>query len=202
MANRGTVILPSFYEAIKDLPNADRLAMYDCIVRYGLYGETADLPAHLRGYFTLIRPYIDSSRKRYETAVENGKKGGAPIGNHNAQKQPENNQSDNQTNNHDINTDFDSDINTDSKTDINNQHADKPPRAPRFVPPTVEEVSAYCRERENSVDAQSFVDHYQANGWMRGKNKIRDWKACVRTWEKNRPTQTSYNYDYSGEDSL
>ena len=62
--------------------------------------------------------------------------------------------------------------------------ADKPPRAARFVPPTVEEVAEYCRERGNHVDAQAFVDHYQANGWMRGKNKVQDWKACVRTWER------------------
>lgn len=56
----------------------------------------------------------------------------------------------------------------------------------RFTPPTVAEVSAYCRERNNSIDAQQFVDHYESNGWFRGKTKIKDWKACVRTWEQNR----------------
>lgn len=58
-------------------------------------------------------------------------------------------------------------------------------KARRFTPPALEDVQAYCRERGNSVDAQRFLDHYESNGWMRGKNKIRDWKACVRTWEKN-----------------
>ena len=53
----------------------------------------------------------------------------------------------------------------------------------RFTPPTLEEVIAYCRERKNTVEANKFIDHYEANGWMRGKNKIKDWKACVRTWE-------------------
>lgn len=53
----------------------------------------------------------------------------------------------------------------------------------RFIPPTVEQVFEYCNERCNGVDAQNFVDHYIANGWMRGKVKIKDWKACVRTWE-------------------
>ncbi len=61
--------------------------------------------------------------------------------------------------------------------------ADKPPRAPRFTPPTVDEVSAYCQERSNKVDPQRFVDFYAAKGWMVGKNKMRDWKASVRTWE-------------------
>ena len=61
--------------------------------------------------------------------------------------------------------------------------ADKPPRA-RFVPPTVEEVAAYCRERENGIDPQAFVDYYTTANWYRGKTKITDWKACVRTWER------------------
>ena len=56
----------------------------------------------------------------------------------------------------------------------------------KFVPPTVEEVEAYCRERENTIDAQHFVDYYTANGWVQGKGKpIKDWKATVRTWERN-----------------
>lgn len=55
----------------------------------------------------------------------------------------------------------------------------------RFTPPTVEDVDSYCRERGNNVDAQRLVDFYTASGWMRGKTPIRDWKACVRTWERN-----------------
>ena len=54
----------------------------------------------------------------------------------------------------------------------------------RSAPPTVEEVSDYCRTRGNSVSAENFVNHYEANGWMRGKNRIKSWKACVRTWEQ------------------
>lgn len=57
----------------------------------------------------------------------------------------------------------------------------------RFVAPSVEEVREYCRERNNSIDADEFVNFYQANGWVQGKGKpIKDWKACVRTWENNR----------------
>ena len=54
----------------------------------------------------------------------------------------------------------------------------------RFAPPTFDEVSEYCRSRGNSVSPNGFLNHYEANGWMRGKSKIKDWKACVRTWEK------------------
>lgn len=53
-----------------------------------------------------------------------------------------------------------------------------------FIPPTVEEVGAYCTERGNSVDPEAFVDFYASKGWMIGKNKMKDWKAAVRTWEQ------------------
>ena len=54
----------------------------------------------------------------------------------------------------------------------------------RFTPPTLEEVKSYCLERNNNVDAQRFIDFYESKGWMIGKSKMKDWKACVRTWEK------------------
>ena len=55
----------------------------------------------------------------------------------------------------------------------------------RFVKPGVEEVRAYCLERRNRVDAQKFVDYYESNGWRVGRNPMKDWKAAVRTWERN-----------------
>ena len=59
-------------------------------------------------------------------------------------------------------------------------------KAKRFIPPTVEEVESYCSERGNGIDAQSFIDFYESKGWMIGKNKMKDWKAAVRTWERSR----------------
>lgn len=57
---------------------------------------------------------------------------------------------------------------------------------PRFVPPTIEEVRAYCTERGNRVDPQRFVDHYTANGWKVGRNPMKCWKAAIRTtWERD-----------------
>jgi hypothetical protein len=62
----------------------------------------------------------------------------------------------------------------------------KPKPSRRFVPPSVEEVLAYCTERSNAVDPERFVDHYAARGWvMSNGRQIKDWQACVRTWEKN-----------------
>jgi hypothetical protein len=65
------------------------------------------------------------------------------------------------------------------------QEGDKPQKRKRFIPPTLEEVQAYCNERNNNVDPQHFIDYYTSNGWQVGKNKMKDWKAAVRTWERN-----------------
>lgn len=60
--------------------------------------------------------------------------------------------------------------------------------AVRFTAPTVEEVRAYCLERRNGVDPVRFCDFYAANGWKQGRGKpIVDWRACVRTWERDGP---------------
>lgn len=54
-----------------------------------------------------------------------------------------------------------------------------------FIIPSVDEVQAYCRERENHVDAETFISFYESKGWMIGKSKMKDWKAAIRTWERN-----------------
>ena len=76
------------------------------------------------------------------------------------------------------------DIDKDIDTDIENIKAGKPQRAPAFKPPTVEEVAAYCRERNNGIDPEAFVNFYKSKGWKVGKDKMTDWKAAVITWEK------------------
>lgn len=67
-----------------------------------------------------------------------------------------------------------------------------PEKQKKFIPPTVKEVSAYCLERDNAVNAGKFVDFYASKGWMVGKNKMKDWRAAVRTWEKDTPKQEQH----------
>ncbi len=74
--------------------------------------------------------------------------------------------------------------------DINNKNNNKNNRV-AFTPPTVEEVARYCAERHNSVDPETFINYYQSNGWMVGRNKMKDWKAAVRTWEKRNKENSS-----------
>lgn len=73
--------------------------------------------------------------------------------------------------------------NTDKNNTMNNK--EKIYKKEIFQKPTVDEISRYCIERKNKVDAERFYDFYQSKGWKVGKEPMKDWKACVRTWEKN-----------------
>lgn len=71
-----------------------------------------------------------------------------------------------------------------SNPDIENE-ADKSATRPRFSPPSVEDVRAYCVEQGyQSISPEGFVDYYTANGWMVGKSRMKDWKAAVRNWNR------------------
>ena len=62
-------------------------------------------------------------------------------------------------------------------------HTGEPaPKRKRFTPPTLDELQAYICEQGYNVDAQRFLDHYEAVGWKVGKNPMKDWRAAVRTW--------------------
>ena len=63
----------------------------------------------------------------------------------------------------------------------------------RFEKPTVYEVAEYCKSRKNSVDPEAFVDFYESKGWVVGKTPMKDWKAAVRTWERNGYSNTKQN---------
>ncbi|WP_295234972.1 hypothetical protein [Veillonella sp.] len=71
------------------------------------------------------------------------------------------------------------------KTRLDNKESKPKKMTSRFVKPTIDEVMDYCRQRNNQVDANRFVDYYESNGWLVGKAKMKDWRAAVRTWERN-----------------
>ena len=79
-------------------------------------------------------------------------------------------------------------LDIDEERDIRNTLVNKSvigEKPTHFIPPSVDEVRTYCTERGNGVDAERFVDYYTARGWLAGKSKMKDWKAAVRTWERN-----------------
>ena len=100
----------------------------------------------------------------------------------------------------DCNTDIDIEQDIEIDTEKEQEKKKKSKATNRFTPPTLAEVQAYCKERGNNVDAERFIDYYTSNGWMVGKNKMKNWQAAVRTWEQkssNKPATTP-KQDHSG----
>ena len=71
----------------------------------------------------------------------------------------------------------------------------------KFVKPTIEQIQEYCNERNNGINANAFYDFYESKGWLVGKNPMKDWKACIRTWERrnknNEPKKEERFIDYA-----
>ncbi|MBC8295157.1 MAG: hypothetical protein H8E55_05100 [Pelagibacterales bacterium] len=65
-----------------------------------------------------------------------------------------------------------------------NNYAIKIKRASSFYKPTIEDVISFCIERKNNIDPENFYDFYESKNWMIGKTKMKDWQACIRTWER------------------
>ena len=177
----------SFYKAtqrIKD-PLA-RAQVYEAICEYALYGVVPDMNSLsdvAAIAFELVKPNLDASRKKAEA----GRAGGSRKQNESKSKQTEATTKQGQTRSKKEN-EIENKKEKENENEIEIEKKsyngrDRPPA--RFVPPTVEEVKAYCQERKNAVDPQCFVDYYTANGWVQGKgNPIKDWRATVRTWER------------------
>ena len=181
------VFYKSFYEAIKNIPEEEQLKLYNAICEYSLFDIIPNLPDGIaKAMFILMKPNIDNANARYKASVENGKRGGRPRkkqGENNldkTQQKPNNNLDKTQQKpKQNLNDNVDVDVNV---NDNNNNISKK--ATTKFKKPTIEEVQNYCKERNNNINAESFIDYYEANGWKVGRNSMKDWKAAVRTWEK------------------
>ena len=71
-----------------------------------------------------------------------------------------------------------------SNININNTNLTDSNKKARFKKPSVDDIVDYCKERNNNIDAEAFIDFYESKDWKIGKNKMKDWKAAVRTWER------------------
>ena len=179
MAQTYICLYHSYLDYIEALTDEERGRLLTAILRYGAFGEEAEMAGNERLIFPAIRSQIDRDRCKYTKRCETNAKNVM-----NRWKSPR------------------SDVQSDTiRTNCNETYQGEreregkgeysPPKSPSrgrktFSPPTVEEVAAYCAERNNSVDAQTFVDFYASKGWYVGKNPMKDWKAAVRTWERNR----------------
>lgn len=136
--------------------------------------------------FEIIKQKLEEDNKRYEEACaarsEAGKKGGRPKTNASDKKQMVSEKSkkskcfSEKAKKADNDNEYDNDLKENTLEGVKEK---------RFAPPTLENVSEYCREMGyTNVDAVCFIDFYTSNGWMVGKNRMKDWKAAVRNWDR------------------
>lgn len=190
----------SYLKSIDPLNDAERGRLFAALLDYSSTGAEPELRGNERFVFPMMRQQIDRDSEKYEAKCEinrlNGSLGGVANASEryrtlaNAPRTPPKEKAKDKEK-------------TKEDTKAKDNTGDICAQA-RFVPPKAEEVSAYCLERGNGIDGQSFIDFYESKGWMIGKNRMKDWKAAVRTWEKQRsaaPTprpkgyMTSENYE-------
>lgn len=180
MERNSCIFYKSFYDSIKELDPKDQVKIYNAIFKYQFDNELVDLKGVCKSIFTLIIPQLEANNKRYE----NGTKGGRPK----TKTKPNENQKETKVKPNE-------NVNENDNVNNNDNIKENIIKEKNFKKPSFEEVEEYCKERNNDIDAQRFIDFYESKGWMVGKNKMKDWKACIRTWE-NKYKQQEENMPY------
>lgn len=185
MDRESFIFYRGFSESIKELDAEMRCECYEALIDYALDGIEPDANGVVMAMFKAFKPQIDANNRRYE----NGQKGGRPKNQTETKTKPNKNQTE---------TKVTPNVNVNENENDNEILKEKEKKKNRsFEKPSLQAVADYCRERHNNVDAQAFIDFYEAKGWVIGKDKMKDWKAAVRTWEHrdraSPPKQNAFN---------
>ena len=163
-------VFVDWLDAIEPLGDAERGRLFTSLLEYARTGAVPQLNGNERFIFPMMRAQVARDIAQMEATSENrGKRKKA---------------------NEDLSNLSDKSNLSGKRTQEKDKDEDEdkegsPPTPSQFIPPNVIEVRAYCNERKNHVDPQRFVDFYTSKGWMVGKTKMKDWRAAVRTWEKD-----------------
>lgn len=165
----------SYYDAIKVLPKKEQTAVLLAICAYALDGEEPKLAGTASAIFTLVRPTLDASRKK----AESGKRGGESK---QTESKPE-------ANGKQGASEKENKKEKEKEKEKEGEKEDEcPPPTPsrsKFIPPTLEEVEAYCRERNSTVDPRRFYEYFTTGEWKDAKgNPVKNWKQKIITWER------------------
>lgn len=185
MANKNSFVLQTRLNAVvAKLSDKQAGVLFKGILDYAANGAVANFEDSAVGIaFEFVRQDLDYTAKKYaETCAkraESGKQGGlAKVANaskcyQTLAKASKAKHNDNEDDNELV----------DKSTNLKEKYK-KEKSSSKFIKPTLEQVSAYCKERNNTVNAQAFVDYYASKGWKIGNAPMKDWQAAVRTWER------------------
>lgn len=173
----------SYLKSVEPLNDAERGRLFTACLQYSITGEAPDLRGNERFVFPMMKEQIDRDKTKYEELTEKQRRNasmrwhavacGGTFGNAKNAKEKEKEK---------------------EKENIKERLPNGNPKKV-FSRPSPKEVNDYCRERGNNIDGEAFVDYYNARGWMIGKNHMKDWKAAVRTWERNRRDERPQEVD-------
>lgn len=183
------VFYKSFFDQLEELAVEDAFPLYRAIARYGLLHEEPDLKGVQKVVFIGVRAQLEANWKRWKNGCQ-GAKFGKLGGNPNFKKGQRNpyyqGSKDNPNITPEITPNENDNVNVNEKGGVGGR---------RFTPPTLSEVEAYIREKGYGVDAGAFVDFYESKGWMIGKNRMKEWRAAVRTWNSKDKLNTTQNHE-------
>ena len=175
-------VFTDFAEILEPLQDAEVGRLFKSMLAYAETGAAPDLRGNEKFVWNAAKQIIDRERDFSDKQAEKGKKGGRP-------KKPEKaDESQQKPEKADESRKSQKDKDKENYKEINSKEFTKKAATATFTPPTVEEVRKYCSERKNTVNPQAFVDYYTGRGWYLSKGvKVKDWRACVRTWEQREP---------------
>ena len=179
-----TVFYRSFYEAIKELDADTQAQVYSAIFEYALNFNEVEVKGVAKTVFTLIKPQLDANLKRYE----NGTKAKVKQVVSKQEAKPKQDRSKVEAN---VNVNDNVNVNE----NVNHNQNDNVSRS-RFRAPTYDEIFDFMKSKNALAgnvwpdakvltEAKAFFNHYESNGWMVGKNKMKNWEAAVRNWMNN-----------------
>lgn len=201
MAERYVPVFYDWVENTSELTAEEKGRLIDALVLYAR-GDEYHLSGNERFVFPVFKAIVDRSKRISDVRVLAGATGGQAkscnrkqtVANDSKPKQTVANVA--------------KSTEEEEEEEEEEEKEDKSIRAKssRFCPPTLEEVKAYCQERKKGVDPEKWFNFYAAKGWMVGKNKMKDWRAAVRTWESDsnpipiRPAKTVIAQQYEQRD--
>jgi hypothetical protein len=181
-----TVFYRSFYEAIKELDADTQAQVYSAIFEYALNFNELELKGVAKTVFTLIKPQLDANQKRYENG--NKPKVKQVISKTEAKQKQDTSK---------VEANVNDNVNANANANVNdNENVNANVSRSRFRAPTYDEILGFMKERNSLAnnlwqqskvisESKAFYNHYESNGWMVGKNKMKNWEAAVRNWMNN-----------------
>lgn len=195
---KSVVLYVEWAKPLSSLSLEDKGRIFDAILSYSETGESPHFDsAAAEMAFSFIRLRLDENAKKWfdvrQKRREAGRRGALVT--NGKERQSSANPAVNVNAN--VNANVNGNVSPNGDMNIGSETAGNPPPEPKssgrkkFIPPSLDEVTAYCNERHNGISPSAFVDYYEARGWKYGTGKpMVNWKAAVRTWEQKEKGRT------------